>query len=164
VATAVQLLRHLRTTGALPPAKIAARHDKAAEVEAGYAQYLREERGLAGATPSRGGRRPISSINQEPANRPLSSSPEGSLPRGPRQIRTRRFPPSGSSVEVARGYDPQIWTVIRGRGRGYRTSNAVNRAEVRRVRLLRRRSHLSHACFVSTTRSCRLRKLPLTPK
>lgn len=49
-ATGVQLLRHLRTTGALPPVKVAVRHGKAAEVEAGYAQYLREERGLAGAT------------------------------------------------------------------------------------------------------------------
>jgi len=33
----------------------------------------------------------------------LSSSPEGSLPRGPRRIRTRRFPPSGSSAVVTRG-------------------------------------------------------------
>ena len=78
--------------------------------------------------------------------------------------RTRRFPPSGSSVEVTRGYDPQIRTVIRGRGRGNRTSKAVNLSEVRRVPWLRRRSHLSHAFFVSSTRSCRLRKLPLTPK
>jgi hypothetical protein len=48
----------------------------------------------------------------------LSSSP-GQLPTpGPLQIRTRRFPPSGSSVEAARGYGPQIRTVIRGRGSG----------------------------------------------
>ena len=33
----------------------------------------------------------------------LSSSPGGSLPRGPHQIRTWRFPPSGSSADVARG-------------------------------------------------------------
>ena len=35
--------------------------------------------------------------------RVLSSSPGGSLPRGPHQIRTWRFPPSGSSADVARG-------------------------------------------------------------
>ena len=33
----------------------------------------------------------------------FSSSPGGSLPRGPHQIRTWRFPPSGSSADVARG-------------------------------------------------------------
>ena len=33
----------------------------------------------------------------------VSSSPGGSLPRGPHQIRTWRFPPSGSSADVARG-------------------------------------------------------------
>ena len=35
--------------------------------------------------------------------RSFSSSPGGSLPRGPHQIRTWRFPPSGSSADVARG-------------------------------------------------------------
>ena len=35
--------------------------------------------------------------------RVFSSSPGGSLPRGPHQIRTWRFPPSGSSADVARG-------------------------------------------------------------
>ena len=38
-----------------------------------------------------------------PQARGFSSSPGGSLPRGPHQIRTRRFPPSGSSADVARG-------------------------------------------------------------
>ena len=33
----------------------------------------------------------------------FSSSPGGSLSRGPHQIRTWRFPPSGSSADVARG-------------------------------------------------------------
>ena len=46
----------------------------------------------------------------------LSSSPGRFPGRGPHQIRTRRFPPSGSSVKAARGYGPQIRTVIRGRG------------------------------------------------
>ena len=32
----------------------------------------------------------------------MSSSPRGSLPRGPHQIRTWRFPPSGSSADAAR--------------------------------------------------------------
>ena len=36
-------------------------------------------------------------------HRVFSSSPGGSLPRGPHQIRTWRFPPSGSSADVARG-------------------------------------------------------------
>ena len=48
----------------------------------------------------------------------LSSSPGPSPGRGPHQIRTRRFPPSGSSVDATRGYGPQIRTVIRGRGNG----------------------------------------------
>ena len=44
----------------------------------------------------------------------LSSSPGGLLPRGPHQNRTRRFPPSGSSADVAHGDAPQIRTRIRG--------------------------------------------------
>ena len=71
----------------------------------------------------------------------LSSSPGGLLPRGPHQNRTRRFPPSGSSADVAHGDAPQIRTRIRGTGRGYRSNNATNLGQVRRVRLLRRRSH-----------------------
>ena len=56
----------------------------------------------------------------------LSSSPGGLLPRGPHQNRTRRFPPSGSSADVAHGDAPQIRTRIRGTGRGYRSNNATN--------------------------------------
>ena len=55
-----------------------------------------------------------------------SSSPGGLLPRGPHQNRTRRFPPSGSSADVAHGDAPQIRTRIRGTGRGYRANNATN--------------------------------------
>ena len=55
-----------------------------------------------------------------------SSSPGGLLPRGPHQNRTRRFPPSGSSADVAHGDAPQIRTRIRGTGRGYRSNNATN--------------------------------------
>ena len=57
--------------------------------------------------------------------RVLSSSPGGLLPRGPHQNRTRRFPPSGSSADVAHGDAPQIRTRIRGTGRGYRANNAT---------------------------------------
>ena len=56
----------------------------------------------------------------------LSSNPGGLLPRGPHQNRTRRFPPSGSSADVAHGDAPQIRTRIRGTGRGYRSNNATN--------------------------------------
>ena len=41
--------------------------------------------------------------NRPTRRRSFSSSPGGSLPRGPHQIRTWRFPPSGSSADVARG-------------------------------------------------------------
>ena len=58
-------------------------------------------------------------------HRVLSSSPGGLLPRGPHQNRTRRFPPSGSSADVAHGDAPQIRTRIRGTGRGYRANNAT---------------------------------------
>ena len=50
--------------------------------------------------------------------RVLSSSPGGLLLRGPHRNRTRRFPPSGSSADVTRGYEPQMRTRIRGSGRG----------------------------------------------
>jgi hypothetical protein len=47
----------------------------------------------------------------------LSSSSGQSLSPSPRQIRTRRFPPSGSSAVVTRGYGPpQMRTAIRGCG------------------------------------------------
>ena len=49
-----------------------------------------------------------------------SSSPGGFHNRGPRQIRTRRFPPSGSSAGAARGYPPHNVTVMRGSGSGSR--------------------------------------------
>ena len=59
-------------------------------------------------------------------SRVLSSSPGGLLPRGAHQNRTRRFPPSGSSADVAHGDAPQSRTRIRGTGRGYRANNATN--------------------------------------
>ena len=64
--------------------------------------------------------------NRPTRRRSLSSSPGGLLPRGPHQNRTRRFPPSGSSADVAHGDAPQIRTRIRGTGRGYRANNATN--------------------------------------
>ena len=73
-------------------------------------------------------------------------------------------PPSGSSVDVTRGYPPQMRTVIRGRGRGNCWSTSPNLSHVKRVRWLRRHSHLYHARFVASTSRSRLRKLPLTPK
>ncbi len=48
--TTVQLVRHLQTTGALPPALVAVPRGAWAEVEERYATYLREERGLSHAT------------------------------------------------------------------------------------------------------------------
>ena len=52
-----------------------------------------------------GFRLPVDSARQGAARHAwrTSSSPGGSLPRGPHQIRTWRFPPSGSSADVARG-------------------------------------------------------------
>ena len=94
----------------------------------------------------------------------LSSSP-GQFPTpGPHQIRTRRFPPSGSSVDTSRGYGSQTRTVIRGRGRGSCRSKSSNRPHVKRLRWLRRHSHLYQARLVASTSNSRLRKLPLTPK
>jgi len=49
-AMLLQLLRHLRTTGALRPAVVAVKRGTAALIEEHYATYLREERGLAHAT------------------------------------------------------------------------------------------------------------------
>ena len=96
---------------------------------------------------------------------PAHSSSPGQLPTpGPLQIRTRRFPPSGSSVEAARGYGPQIRTVIWGRGSGSCSRRSANRSQVRRVRWLRRHSHLYQARLVASTSSSKLRKFPLTPK
>jgi hypothetical protein len=95
----------------------------------------------------------------------LSSSPEGSLPRGPRQIRTRRFPPSGSSADVARDYGPQMRTAIRGRGSSHRClSSMVYRCQLRRLRWLRRHSHLCQPFATASAKLSKLRKLPLTPK
>ena len=73
-------------------------------------------------------------------------------------------PPSGSSVGVTRGYPLQIRTVIRGRGRGRCRRKSVNLSQVRRVRWLRRHSHLYQARFVASTSRSRLGKLPCTPK
>jgi integrase/recombinase XerD len=49
-ATLVQLLRHLRATGTLPPAIVSVKRGSAVPIEEQYATYLREERGLAHAT------------------------------------------------------------------------------------------------------------------
>jgi hypothetical protein len=84
-------------------------------------------------------------------------------PPGPHQNRTRRFPPSGSSVAATRGYDAQIQTATRGRGRGNRAKSARNLSQVRRVRLLRRRSHFTHARAAAVTNTHKLRMLPFTP-
>ena len=96
--------------------------------------------------------------------RQMSSSPGQSPTPGPLQIRTRRFPPSGSSADAAHGYGPQIRTVIRGRGSGKSRSRSTNRSQVRRLRWLRRQSHLYQARFAASTSNSKLRKLPLTPK
>jgi hypothetical protein len=74
-------------------------------------------------------------------NRVLSSSSGQSPGPSPRQIRTRRFPPSGSSAVVARGYGPsQIRTAIRGCGSAQRRfNNSVYRCQVRRAEFGRRR-------------------------
>ena len=44
---------------------------------------------------------------------------------------------------MCRGYAPHIRTTTRGRGSGKRSNNRLNRSHVRRVRWLRRRSHLT---------------------
>ena len=78
---------------------------------------IKASKGLA---PSRhfpvGFRLPVDSARQGAARHAwrTSSSPGGLLPRGPHQNRTRRFPPSGSSADVAHGDAPQIRTRIRG--------------------------------------------------
>jgi len=95
--------------------------------------------------------------------RPLSSSPGSLPPRGPHQIRTRRFPPSGSSADASHGHRPQICTAIRGRGRGNRLSKAANPSHVR-PRWLRRCSHLDQDRSVARTSNSRLCELPFTPK
>ncbi len=79
---------------------------------------------------------PAFSVTYAAARRghPLSSSPGQSPTPGPLQIRTRRCPPSGSSADAARGYEPQIRTVIRGRGSGKSRSRSANRSHVRRLR------------------------------
>ena len=90
---------------------------------------IKASKGLA---PSRhfpvGFRLPVDSARQGAARHAwrTSSSPGGLLPRGPHQNRTRRFPPSGSSADVAHGDAPQIRTRIRGTGRRYRANNATN--------------------------------------
>ncbi len=94
----------------------------------------------------------------------MSSSPGQSPTPGPLQIRTRRSPPSGSSADAARGYGPQIRTVIRGRGSGKSRSRSANRSQLRRLRWLRRQSHLYQIRFAWTMTSCKLLELPLTPK
>jgi hypothetical protein len=94
---------------------------------------------------------------------PPSSSPGGSRPRGPPQIRTRRFPPSGSSAGMSHG--AQSWTTMRGRGSGKtRKIRSLNRSQFRRVRWLRLFNHLYQARVASCSSLSRLRPLPLIPK
>jgi hypothetical protein len=71
---------------------------------------------------------------------------------------------SGSSVDAARGYEPQMRTVIRGWGSGKSRSRSWNRSQVRRLRWLRRQSHLYQDRFACSIMRSRLLKLPLTPK
>jgi hypothetical protein len=94
----------------------------------------------------------------------MSSSPGQSPTPGPLQIRTRRLSPSGSSADAARGYGPQIRTVIRGFGSEKSQSRSLKRSQVRRLRWLRRQSHLYQIRFACSMTSSRLLKLPLTPK
>lgn len=117
-------------------------------------------------TPATGPRRglTITSIRGHRARTQLSSSPGQSPTPGPLQIRTRRLPPSGSSADAARGYEPQIRTVIRGRGSGKSRSRSPNRSHVRRLRWLRRQSHLYQIRFACSITSSKLLKFPLTPK
>jgi hypothetical protein len=87
----------------------------------------------------------------------------GSHPaRGPHQIRTRRFPPSGSSAITSHGRAPQMRTMMRGRGSP--RASSLNRAQVRRQRLLRRRSHLNHALLAQWFSAEIARPFPLTAK
>ena len=81
--------------------------------------------GIPGSVTTAEGAREVRAQPPHP-QRVVSSSPGGLLPRGPHQNRTRRFPPSGSSADVAHGDAPQIRTRIRGTGRGYRSNNATN--------------------------------------
>jgi hypothetical protein len=60
----------------------------------------------------------------------------------PRQIRTRRFPQSGSSVDAARGDKPQILTLIRGLGSGESQSKSASYSQLRRLRWLRGQNYL----------------------
>jgi hypothetical protein len=52
-------------------------------------------------------------------------------------------------VNESRGYGPQMRTMIRGRGSGKSRSKSANRSQVRRLRWLRRQSHLYQARFNS---------------
>ena len=78
-------------------------------------------------------------------------------------IIARLTPPSGSSADAARGYRHQKGTAIRGRGSGKRFFNSAYRSQVRRVLLLRFRSHLTQALSTCLTYCWRLREFPLTP-
>ena len=60
----------------------------------------------------------------------FSSSPGGSLPRGPHQIRTWRFPPSGSSADVARGSRA---TTVRSRGDMIRRRRSAGHGSLRTI-------------------------------
>ncbi len=73
-------------------------------------------------------------------------------------------PPYGSSVNESRGYVPQSETMIRGFGSGKSRSKSANRSHVRRLRWLRRHSHLYQARFTCSMTNSRLTKSPLTPK
>ena len=88
-----------------------------------------------------------------PGRRPrgLSSSrrraPERDARRlGPHQIRTRRFPPSGSSAERG-SWSYQSWTRIVGVGSGYSCKTPLKRSQLNGLRWPRRLNHFFHARF-----------------
>ena len=107
---------------------------------------------------------PVRSRRSRVGAKRRSSSLGRLLTRGPHQNRTRRLPPSGSSADVSRGYAPQTRTTTCGRGSGNRSSSRLNRSHVRRVRRLRRRSHLNQTRIVARCTKAKLRALPFTPK
>lgn len=92
------------------------------------------------------------------------SSSRGWRSRGPPQIRTRRFPPSGSSVSMTCGHRPQISTTIRGNGSGKRFLSSAKRSQLMRARWLRLLSHLRQAHSTPRVTRVRLSRFPFTPK
>lgn len=93
-----------------------------------------------------------------------SGSPGRSPTPGPHQIRTRRFPPSGSSAEMTYVSFAQSCAFTQGRGSGNARRISPKRCQLRRVRLLLRLSHLYQARFTARRSLTRPATLPLTPK